>query len=682
MIDNLLHLGDSHIMNGHKEVEGVYTTIDGETYFKITNYDQMDTFFMTVVSASDHWLFIASNGGISAGRRNANSPLFPYYTDDKIVDLAHITGSKTLIKVVIDGTSFLWEPFVENRPNTYACVRNIYKNRTGNKVMFEEVNEDLDVVFRYTWTFSEKYGFVKQSMLVNTSSEPRLIEVVDGIQNLLPYGVTMEMQTNRSTLVNAYKKNELDEQTGLGVYSLSSMIVDKAEPSEALSATTTWSAGLGADNLLISSTQLAHFRKGKPLETELDVRAQNGAYFVNNQRFYKSGSTQKWCIVSEVNQSHNDVINLRKWLQMEHDHYDLVLEDVNSGTSELQLLVGMSDGMQLTGDSLSVGRHYSNVLFNIMRGGVFDEGYSIRKKELMDFVSHWNRNVAEEHHSFWNSIPERMDNQELATKAKEYNNPDVLRLCLEFLPLYFSRRHGDPSRPWNYFSINTKNEDGGKLHNYEGNWRDIFQNWEALAFSYPAYIEAFITKFVNASTMDGYNPYRISTDGVDWEVVDEDDPWSYIGYWGDHQLIYLLKLLEAYHVHHPDQVVDLLNREVYVFANVPYRIKSYGETISNPQDTIDFDQELEARIQKRVGKIGSDGKLVVYGDGQIARANLLEKLVISLFTKLYNYVPDAGIWLNTQRPEWNDANNALVGNGVSMVTLYYLRRYLNFMVNL
>ena len=34
--------------------------------------------------------------------------------------------------------------------------------------------------------------------------------------------------------------------------------------------------------------------------------------------------------------------------------------------------------------------------------------------------------------------------------------------------------------------------------------------------------------------------------------------------------------------------------------------------------------------------------------------------------------------MNTQRPEWNDANNALVGSGVSMVTLYYLRRFLKF----
>ncbi len=58
--------------------------------------------------------------------------------------------------------------------------------------------------------------------------------------------------------------------------------------------------------------------------------------------------------------------------------------------------------------------------------------------------------------------------------------------------------------------------------------------------------------------------------------------------------------------------------------------------------------------------------------------NLTEKILVTLLAKLSNFIPEAGIWLNTQRPEWNDANNALVGNGVSMVTLYYLRRFLKF----
>ena len=38
--------------------------------------------------------------------------------------------------------------------------------------------------------------------------------------------------------------------------------------------------------------------------------------------------------------------------------------------------------------------------------------------------------------------------------------------------------------------------------------------------------------------------------------------------------------------------------------------------------------------------------------------------------------------MNTQRPEWNDANNALAGFGTSMVTTFYISRYLEFMDSL
>jgi hypothetical protein len=38
--------------------------------------------------------------------------------------------------------------------------------------------------------------------------------------------------------------------------------------------------------------------------------------------------------------------------------------------------------------------------------------------------------------------------------------------------------------------------------------------------------------------------------------------------------------------------------------------------------------------------------------------------------------------MNTQRPEWNDANNALAGDGLSMVTVCHLRRYLAFLEEL
>ena len=57
---------------------------------------------------------------------------------------------------------------------------------------------------------------------------------------------------------------------------------------------------------------------------------------------------------------------------------------------------------------------------------------------------------------------------------------------------------------------------------------------------------------------------------------------------------------------------------------------------------------------------------------------ITEKLLATLLAKLSNFIPEAGIWMNTLRPEWNDANNALVGTGASMVTLYYMRRFVTF----
>jgi hypothetical protein len=227
-----------------------------------------------------------------------------------------------------------------------------------------------------------------------------------------------------------------------------------------------------------------------------------------------------------------------------------------------------------------------------------------------------------------------------------------------------------------------KDEFGNGLLSYQGNWRDIFQNWGALTLSYPEFVENMIAKFVNASTADGYNPYRITKEGIDWEVEEPDDPWSYIGYWGDHQIIYLQKFLELSREFHPTRLRDLLRQPIFCYANVPYRIKPFGALLENAKSTVDFDEDLAQKIEHRVAAMGADGKLVLDAKGEVYQVNLLEKLLVPLLSKLGNLVIDGGIWMNTQRPEWNDANNALVGHGLSMVTLYYMRRYVRFLQRL
>ena len=673
-----IYLGNQPLNTNHNSIIGEEIEINGERYFKISNADQMRPFFMSIVSHSDHWMFISSTGGLTAGRINSDHALFPYYTDDKITEAHEHTGSKTIILVEQEEKTFLWEPFSSNYQGVYKVERNIYKNTYGNKVLFEEVNLDLGITFSYGWSSSEKFGFVRNSKIKNSNSSNKNIQLLDGVQNLLPYGIPEGLQSGSSNLVDAYKKCELEAGT-IGIYALSAIISDKAEPSEALKANMVFSLGLENKTVLLSSKQLDHFRKGYGVIQETDVKAERGAYFINTSLELVSGTEKEWMIVADISKTVSDIIELKNELDSPETLSKSVIEDINLGSDRLVSLVGASDGLQLTADQRRNTRHFANTMFNVMRGGIFDENYTIEKADFVRYIKQANSEVYNEKIALLNNLPEQFDVFVIKTLSKQDNHIDFQRLCNEYLPLKFSRRHGDPSRPWNKFSINLRNEDdGSKILDYQGNWRDIFQNWEALAHSYPAFIEGMMFKFLNASSFDGYNPYRVFKDGFEWETIEPDNPWSYIGYWGDHQIIYLLKFLEFIQQYYPEKFDEYFQEDSFVYANIPYRIKPFKDLIADPKNTIDYDYKRETVIEKRKEQIGADGALLTNPEGSVYQVNFIEKILATVLAKIANYIPEGGIWMNTQRPEWNDANNALVGNGVSMVTLYYLRRFLAF----
>lgn len=677
-MSNGINLGSAAIRNNEQNINGAFITIDGVEFYKISNFDQMPPFFISVVSDSDHWLYISTRGGLTAGRKNPENALFPYYTDDKIHDGSDFTGSKTLLLVTKSEKVYLWEPFSERYEGVYHIERNVYKSVVGNQLIFEEINHDLNLSFTYNWNSSRTYGFVKKSTLNNLGETDAEIRLLDGLENLLPYGIDRRMQTEFSTLLDAYKKNELQTESGLGLYLLSAIPVDKAEPSESLKATTVWSVGIEVTNYLLCSDQLDNFRAGKPLTQEVDIRARRGAYLIESEIKLPPRQNKQWYFVAELNQGPSAVVALNAWIQKEQKKASLLENDIAAGTKRLSHIVANADGYQKSNNKMMDARHFANVMFNVMRGGIFENNYQVQAKDLKAFLNGFNKKITNNYADLLDKLPEEIAYSDVLKLVEEQNDAQLKRLVLEYLPLTFSRRHGDPSRPWNHFSIELREENGDKKLYYAGNWRDIFQNWEALALSYPNYLEGIISKFLNASTADGYNPYKITRDGIDWEVIEEDDPWSYIGYWGDHQIIYLLKLLELSQAHQPKALGDMLTQANFAYVNVPYRIKGYEDILKDPKNTVDFDHELEALTEDRAAQIGADGKLIWKMNGEVYLVNLTEKLLVTLLAKLSNFIPEAGIWLNTQRPEWNDANNALVGNGVSMVTLFYIRRYVTF----
>ena len=671
-----VRVGGAPLVWNERPVTGQIVVLDGVPCYRIDNVDRMAPFFVTVVSAGDAWLFASSLGSLTAGRRAPEHALFPYETVDRIHDARGRVGGTTLLLVqqAGDEAATLWEPFTARYEGLAPVRRSLAKSLTGDRLRFEEAHDALGLTFAQTWTTSERYGIVRTATLRNTGPSGVRVRLLDGVQHLMPYGIERAMQERQSVLATAYTRSER-LASGLGLVALSAIPVDRAEPSEALLATTVWQAGLDADAVLLSTRQLAAFRRGAEVEDERLVRAERGAYLAHARLALAPGAAQSWDLVADVEQDAADVVRLDAALGDPDALRRSVRDDVAAGAARLSFLVGTADGEQATADPMATARHRMNVLYNVMRGGVFDDGYAVRREAVRAAVARSNAPVAEAHAAWFDGLPDALPVQELRRRA-EAKGPQLQRLVAQYLPLHFSRRHGDPSRPWNHFTIEVRDADGGVRRGYEGNWRDIFQNWEALGRSFPGYLESMVAGFVNASTADGYNPYRITDAGIDWEVTDPDDPWSYIGYWGDHQIVYLLRLLESLGAHAPDRLAALLGERRFSYANVPYRIAPYDAILRDPQDTVAYDEDEAARIAARVEAVGADGKLLWDAAGDVRLVTLAEKLLVPVLAKLTNFVPGGGIWMNTQRPEWNDANNALVGNGLSVVTLFAVRRYL------
>ena len=662
-------------------VRGALVDLDGDRCYRIDAADQMPPFLMTVTGASDMWCFLSSSGGITAGRRNASSALFPYYTEDKLTDHVAATGGATVLRLADTATGALrvWDVFGCGVPDPAVSAR-LYKSVLGDVVTVEREHEELKIVVRCTWRTSQRFGLLRTTTISTYADQDLRVEVLDGLRNLLPPGVTPQVQNRLSVLLDAYKRCELDASTGLGLASLSSQLTDLAEPSEALAATVVWHSGLPGADYLLSVVQLSAYLRGEAVHAEADVRGRRAAYLLHDEVTLRPGEPQTWTVVADVDHDAARVADLRAWLSSA-DRAEELRADATASRAALAAVVAAGDGIQETGDEIACVHHSANVLFNAMRGGIPGSAYEITREDARGFLAQRNREVAARHERALDGLPDRLTVTDLVGWADGTGDLDLRRLARELLPLTFSRRHGDPSRPWNEFDIQIGS--GGRPRiGYQGNWRDIFQNWEALAWSYPELVDSMVLTFLNATTVDGYNPYRISHEGIDWEVPEPDDPWSNIGYWSDHQIVYLQRLLDLSERFHPGRLGALLDVPLCTFGDVPYRIDGYDDIVADPYDTITFDASADARARRRVATLGGDGRLVHDRSGGLLRATPAEKLLLLLAAKVVNLVPGGGIWMTTQRPEWNDANNALVGRGLSVVTVAQLRRYVTQLADL
>ncbi|HWB54296.1 MAG TPA: hypothetical protein VG722_08885, partial [Tepidisphaeraceae bacterium] len=372
-----------------------FVMMGGVEMYRISGFDRLPPFMMTLTSASDHWMYVSSYGGLTAGRRDAEHALFPYETEDRLNHAHGITGPLTMVRLDPgDGRKTLWEP-LGHRLGPARVRRNIYKTVLSDRVVFEEIHDELDLTFRYQWACSEQFGFVRTVTLINNRPARGVhVEIVDGLLNILPANVPLVVQQTSSCLADAYKRCEWDESAQLAIFSLSSLITDRPEPGESLRANIAWSRGLTSSRVLMSEEQLFAFRQGRPVTHEDFVAGKRGAFLVASEFELPPGMQVQWDIVADLDQSHIAVEKRRQFLRNEKNIRQSLRNDINATRAALIHRTTPADALQLTGDFAASAHHAANVLFNSLRGGIPVDAYTIESKDFSEFLQKRNVLVA------------------------------------------------------------------------------------------------------------------------------------------------------------------------------------------------------------------------------------------------------------------------------------------------
>ena len=365
-----VHLGATPLLRASAHAQGQLADWRGRPGFRVDGVDALAPFFLCVVSAGARWMYASSWGAVVLGRRSPEGALFPYETEDRLLACDGRSGSRTALLVQLDGDTrkvFLWEPWLRATDGHYAVERSLWKSRLGDELWLTERNVTLGLTFRVGWASGERFGFQRRVELENDRGVATRVRVLDGLVDLQPPDVDRRMQESLACLVDAYRLAELDADSGLGLFRLSSIPIDRAEPSESLAATCAWMRGLPNAQLLLSTEQLAAFRRGAAVSEEKAMRGRRGAFLAAAELSLEPKQCAEWVFGLDGPCDAARALDVAQALGAREAALGATLRsslaaDLESDRMRLAALVGRADGDQSTDELRHDARHAANVL--------------------------------------------------------------------------------------------------------------------------------------------------------------------------------------------------------------------------------------------------------------------------------------------------------------------------------
>lgn len=642
------------------------------------------------------WTFYVNRGQAvcSFGIRDKNSPIMEFSPASITYQSVSMKGFRTFIKE--SGSTEIYEPFqsMYSDPKARRSMRIL-----ANEVGIEEKHEGKGLSTKVTYFHipNDDYAaLVRQVEITNDSDRTLRFEVLDGLPEILPYGVENAGYKEIGNLLRSWM--EVDNlENGIPYYRNRSSTHDEAEVSEIRSGHFYLSFDEQgnlirpfADFELIfgSNTSLAYPERfaGTPL-SELAEQTQ---YCTNKVPCGFSGAA---------------------------------VELAPGESKRIFTLIGHFDSVER---------------LNEKAPSIAVPAYIARKrKEARELTETLTADVTTK-----TAMPlfDAYAKQSYLDNFLRGGYPFIFENGREgFVIHLYSRKHGDLERDYNFFSIAPEYYSQGN-----GNFRDANQNRRSDIYFNPRVGTFNIKTFFSLMQADGYNP--LGVEGTSFRVPEsrstELEQWlakavghsrkelrelclrkftpgkliSYVaqhqvslqveeeafltgilslaeqeieatfgeGYWSDHWT-YNMDLIDSYLDIFPDRKAALLYGEQdYTYFDSPARVLPRSEkyVISGGQVRQYGAMVLDEEKMQRQGLTAKSTNWLKTnnGSGEIYRTNLFVKLLSLSLVKFATLDPfGMGIEMEGNKPGWNDAMNGLPGLfGSGMSETFELKRMLKF----
>jgi hypothetical protein len=651
--------------------------------FIIENFDRQKPFSSFLPGLAGKrgiplWTFYVNRGqGIASfGIENKDRQILEFSPAVKAYQQTGIDGFRTFVK----NNGKVFEFFGEDNKNT---KRKMVIKRSEFSI--EEVNDELGLKQQVTYFSLPNDNLAALVRLVtfeNTSDETIEFEVMDGLAQLLPTGVTQGTIKSMANLIRSWMDvYHLDEQ--FGFFRMRSSSADTAEVQESIDG-----------NFYLSSIndQLVTPIVDQRLVFDQDTSKRF-------PRFFETHSVQDIATQKQVTANKIPVA--------------FTVKKVTLNPKE-------------------------KIRINTVIGYAFSSDLVLkRKKELISSLYLDNkRNEAE---FILDEMLQEVDTKTMNPLFDEYIRQNYLDNILRGgYPMVldgpnnqnhvyhlYSRRHGDLERDYNYFIIAPEFYSQGN-----GSFRDVCQNRRNDTILNPDVKTFNIKMFASFIQADGFNP--LSINGSSFELLDKSKaqqlakelfsgnetmkqllentftPGSLIntssmldistnysdeelfskifpytkqnfeatfgeGYWIDHWT-YVLDLVESFEMIYPDQInQELFNERTYKYFDSPAYVLPRSEKICLTKNkavrrfgsVLHHDKE---KIEKQNMNLNTSNWLADK-NGVVIKGSLFEKLFVLAMNKVVSLDPSGiGIEMEAEKPGWNDAMNGLpglFGSGVS-----------------